>query len=147
MKALIHQFFDDYTRRFNDALNTETPDIEGMAACFASCFVEAGLAGIHCSRNNTQLRDMLPKGFAFYRSIGAVSMKIGSRVITPLDKCHAMVRIHWQSLYRKQEGNRLEIGFDAHYFVQVIDGTVKIFACVTGDEQKQLQEKGLTPYS
>lgn len=146
MKELIHQFFDDYVRRFNDTLNTDTPDIEGIAAGFASCFVQATPAGVLCGSNDAQFREVLPRGYAFYRSIGTVSMKIGSRVITPIDDYHAMVKIHWQSLYRKQDDSRIEIGFDVHYFVQVLRGTVKIFAYVTGDEQKVFREKGLTPY-
>ncbi len=52
-------------------------------------------------------------------------MKIGSKAITELDEYHAMVKIHWQSLYQKKEGNREEIGFDVHYFVQVMNGAVK----------------------
>ncbi|WP_118950495.1 hypothetical protein [Taibaiella helva] len=146
MKELIHQFFDDYARRFNEALASDAPDVEGTAACFAPCFVEAGPKGVQCGRNNAQFREMIPRGYAFYRSIGTLSMKIGSRIITPLDEQHAMVKIHWQSLYRKKEGNRVEIGFDVHYFVQVMGDTVSIFAYVTGDEQKLLQEKGLIPY-
>lgn len=146
MKELIHQFFDDYVRRFNDALHTDTPDIEGIAASFASCFVQATPAGVLCSSNDAHFREVLPRGYAFYRSIGTVSMKIGSRIITPIDEHHAMVKIHWQSLYRKQDDSRIEIGFDVHYFVQVLDNAVKIFAYVTGDEQKVFEEKGLKPY-
>ncbi len=146
MKELISRFFDDYASRFNKALKGEMPDVEETVNSFASCFVEASPAGIICSKNDERFRDAIPKGYEYYRSIGTVSMKIGSKAITELDEYHAMVKVHWQTLYQKKEGNREEIGFDVHYFVQVINGTVKIFSYITGDEQKLLQEKGLVPY-
>lgn len=146
MKELISQFFDDYASRFNKALKGEVPDIESTANSFAACFVEASPVGVICSKNDERFKEAIPKGYAFYKSIGTVSMKIGSKTITELDGYHAMVKIHWQSLYQKKEGNREEIGFDVHYFVQVMDNKVMIFAYITGDEQQLLQEKGLVPY-
>lgn len=146
MKELISRFFDDYASRFNKALKGKDPDVTGTTGSFASCFVEASPAGIICSKNDERFKEAIPKGYAFYQSIGTVSMKIGSKAITELDEFHAMVKIHWQSLYEKKEGNREEIGFDVHYFVQVMNEKVKIFAYITGDEQKLLQEKGLAPY-
>lgn len=146
MNELIAPFFDNYALRFNEVLHGSEPDVAATADNFADCFVEASPAGIQCGKNDERFKESIPKGFAFYKSIGMISMKIGSRIITPLDEYHAMVKIHWQSLYVKKEGNRLEIGFDTHYFVQVKNGTVKIFAYVTGDEQKVLEEKGLAPY-
>lgn len=146
MKELISRFFDNYAARFNSALQDEAPDIEATVNSFGPCFVEASPAGIICSKNDERFKDAIPKGYQFYKSIGTVSMKIGSKTITELDEYHAMVKIHWQSLYQKKEGNREEIGFDVYYFVQVMDQRPKIFAYVTGDEQKLLQEKGLVPY-
>lgn len=146
MKELINRFFDEYAARFNKALKGEAPDVEGTVNSFAPCFVEASPAGIICSKNDDRFKDAIPKGYEYYRSIGTVSMKIGSKAITELDEYHAMVKVHWQTLYQKKEGNREEIGFDVHYFVQVMHDAVKIFSYITGDEQKLLQEKGLVPY-
>lgn len=146
MNELIHQFFDDYARRFNQALSGADPDVSRTVDSFATCFVEASPAGIICSKNDERFKDAIPRGYDFYKSIGTQSMKIGSKIITPLDEMHAMVKIHWQSLYVKQAGNKEEIGFDVHYFVQVKDNAVKIFAYVTGDEKKLLEERGLVPY-
>ncbi len=146
MNELIAKFFDDYAKRFNAALKGEEPDVEQTVAAFAPCFVEASPVGIVCSKNDERFKDAVPKGYDFYKSIGTQSMKICSKVITILDSMHAMVKIHWQALYVKQAGNRAEIGFDVHYFVQVKDNVVKIFSYVTGDEQKLLEENGLVPY-
>lgn len=146
MTELIAAFFDDYARRFNQALNGDMPDVDKTVAAFASCFVEASPVAVICNKNDERFKDAIPKGYDFYRSIGTQSMKICSRVITVLDSMHAMVKIHWQALYVKQAGNREEIGFDIHYFVQVKDGAVKIFAYITGDEQQLLKDRGLVPY-
>ena len=147
MKEVISQFFDDYAKRFNEALSGAEPDIANTVAGFAPCFVEASPVGIICSKNDERFKDAIPRGYDFYKSIGTKSMKICSQVITVLDDLHAMVKIHWQSLYVKQAGNREEIGFDVHYFVQVKEDKVKIFAYITGDEQKLLDERGLVPYT
>jgi hypothetical protein len=146
MKEVISQFFDDYAKRFNEALSGAEPDVENTIASFAPCFVEASPVGIICSKNDERFKDAIPRGYDFYKSIGTQSMKICSQVITVLDDLHAMVKIHWQSLYVKQTGNKEEIGFDVHYFVQVKDEQVKIFAYITGDEKKLLDERGLVPY-
>jgi len=146
MNDIISRFFDDYAARFNKALSGQDPDIADTVAAFAACFVEASPAGIICSKNDERFRDAVPKGYAFYKSIGTQSMKICSKVITPLDAMHAMVKIHWQALYVKKAGNRAEVGFDIHYFVQVKDGAAKIFAYITGDEQQLLKAHGLEPY-
>lgn len=146
MKERIAQFFDNYAARFNAVLKGAEPDVAATCACFAGCFVSSGPAGVQCGNNDERFRESIPQRFAFYKSIGMESMNIGSRVITQLDDMHAMVKIHWQSRYVKQEGNRVEIGFDNHYFVQVRNENVKIFAYTTGDEQQALAEKGLEPY-
>lgn len=146
MKELISQFFDDYARRFNEALNGAEVDVDAVAGSFASSFLEASPVGINCGKNDNTFKEVIPKGYAYYRSIGTASMKIGSKVITILDEFHAMVKIHWQALYIKKEGNKEEVGFDVYYFVQVMENKPKIFAYITGDEQKLLKEKGLEPY-
>lgn len=141
----INDFFDAYAQRFNDALQGKEPDIEGTVAAFASSFVEASPAGIIAGANDENFRKAVPEGFAFYRSIGTVSMDIASREITMIDQYHRMVKIHWLARYRKKDGGEELIGFDVHYFVQILKDRIKIFAYVTGDEQKVLRERGLIP--
>jgi len=145
MKEQISRFFNDYVSRFNAALQGHEPDVEGTVGSFAGCFVEASPAGIQCSRNDERFREAVPKGFAYYRETGMMSIRIGSRIITQLDAYHAMVKIHWQSVYCRKDGGREEVGFDVHYFVQVLQDQPRIFAYITGDEQKALEERGLLP--
>jgi hypothetical protein len=54
-----------------------------------------------------------------------------------------MIKIHWLSEYLKKDNSHLSIDFDVFYFVQYVNGAIKIFSYITGDEQKILKENGL----
>jgi hypothetical protein len=56
-----------------------------------------------------------------------------------------MVKVHWDSLYVKKNGEGVQIEFTVIYLVQTIGGSPKIFGDITGDEQKVLKEHGLMP--
>lgn len=145
MKQELENFFDAYEARFNDALKGLPVDLEGTTAAFADTFIEASPKGIVCGENDDTFREAIPKGYDFYRSIGTKAMRIVWRNITPLDDYHALVKIHWQGLYDKADGGEEKIDFDVIYFVQMLNAAPKIFAYITGDEQKVLQERGLIP--
>lgn len=140
----LEAFFDEYEARFNDALKG-SPDIDATVAAFADTFIEASPKGIICGQNDEQFREAIPKGYDFYRSIGTKAMRIVWRNITPLDDYHALVKIHWQALYERPDADDEKIDFDVVYFVQMLEDTPKIFAYVTGDEQRVLKEHGLIP--
>ena len=146
MKESIAQFFDDYAKRFNDSLHGLSVDIEKTAASFADYFIESNPNNVICTKNDEAFKASIPHGYDYYKSTGLQSMKICSKAITILDDFHAMVKVHWQSLYIKKEGNKLELGFDVHYFVRCIDDKVQIFSYATGDEQQFLKANGIEPY-
>lgn len=139
MKDRIQTFFAAYEQRFNDALGGQQVDVDETTAAFADYFVESSPAGVMGGMNDEQFKEQIPKGFEFYKSIGTLSMKIGQLDITELDEFHAMAKVHWISAYK---GNR-QIEFDVHYFLNMLNGAPKIFAYITGDEQKVLSENGL----
>ena len=142
----IERFFAGYAARFNLALGDATVmDVEGTAAAFADCFVAANPQGVACGKNDRRFRTAIPQGWEFYRRIGMTSMEITSILVTPLDEIHAMARVSWDSRYRRGDGHEEQIEFDVIYLVQILDGTPKIFAYITGDEEKALREKGLGP--
>jgi hypothetical protein len=146
LQSMLTAFFAQYSARFNRGLG-ETPavDAEGTAAAFTDCFLAANPAGVWCGKNDEQFLAQIPQGFAFYRSIGTQSMTIDGLDITPLDDLHAMVRVHWNSRYIKQDGSEVAIPFDVIYLLQILDGQPKIFAYITGDEMQVLKEHGLLP--
>jgi hypothetical protein len=145
----VHQrltaFFTDYETRFNRFLSDSHLDLDGQVGAFADCFVESSPVGVSCGKNDDQFRKAIPEGFAFYKSIGTQSMKIGALDITPLDDYHAMVKVHWESHYKKPDGSPLQIDFDVIYMLQILDDQPRIFAYITGDEQGTLQKHGLIP--
>lgn len=142
----IETFFAEYAARFNHSLqDPPVVDVDGVLASFADCFIEASPLGVNCGKNDEQFREVIPQGYAFYRSIGTTAMNVKGVDVTPLDEFHAMARVHWESRYRRQDGGEERIEFDVIYFLQTLDGQPKVFAYITGDEQKVLREHGLIP--
>lgn len=141
----IGRFFDNYAARMNGALG-ESPsvNVEEVAGQFASYFVEASPVGVNGGSNGAEFRAMIPRGYEFYRKIGTQSMNITDRQITPLDEFHWMVKVHWKADYLTRAEKRETIEFDVIYFVQILnDEMPKIFAYITGDEQRVMREHGL----
>jgi hypothetical protein len=142
----LRDFFAAYEARTNRALQDPPEvDVEATAAAFADCFVEASPKGVQCGQNDDQFREVIPKGFDFYRSIGTKTMKIVSLETTLLDDFHALARVHWEAFYERKDGRQERIEFDVIYLVQRTGDQPRIFAYVTGDEEKLYQEKGLVP--
>lgn len=138
----LDDFFRAYEKRFNDFLSGKELDLEGTVNSFATFFVEASPAGVRGGANDNNFRPAVEKGYAFYKSIGTRSMTITGSDITLLDDFHAMARIHWRSVNVK-DNSEIVIDFEVIYFVQTIHSVSKIFAYITGDEQKVLREREL----
>jgi hypothetical protein len=144
-KKELNEFFAAYEQRFNDGLSGKV-DVQGTIDAFAECFVEASPVGIICGQNGNDFRKAIPQGYDFYKSIGTQSMTIAETDITLINDLHAVTKVHWLSHYlRKQDLNPVSIEFDVHYFTQQQNGGPRIFAYITGDEQKALREHGLIP--
>ncbi|MBT1687485.1 hypothetical protein [Dawidia soli] len=141
IKQKTEAFFGEYEDRFNRGLSGK-PDVEGTAAAFADSFIESSPAGVHAGKNGDEFRKAIPQGIEFYKSIGTRSMNVKKLDVTLIDDFHVMARVHWDSRYR-QEGRDVAIEFDVVYFLRDFDGGLKIFAYVTGDEQKVLEQYGL----
>ena len=81
------------------------------------------------------------KGLQFYRSIGTKSMNVSEIAVTTLDRFHALARVRWQSQYRKRDGERERIDFDAIYLLEINGERPRILACITGDEREARRER------
>lgn len=140
----IDSFFQQYAARTNKAINGEDIDVAEAVNCFALCFVEASPSGIICGNNDADFKKKIPEGFAFYRKLGITAMNILSSQISLLDDLHAMAKIHWSAVYKREKDNRSgTINFDVIYLLQLRNDSCKIFAYITGDEQQALKEAGL----
>ncbi len=137
-------FFDQYAGRVNQALKHEKEyDIEGTANAFAHYFIESSPLGVVCTKNDQHFKDAIPRGYDFYEDTGITSMNILSKEITLLNDFHAMVKVHWNSDFMRHDHSTGTIEFDVFYFLLLENNSYKIFAYITGDEQKALQENGL----
>jgi hypothetical protein len=140
----IDAFFHNYAERFNCALEGKETDIDASLDAFTDCFIESSPAGVQCNRNGIASPEGLPESYAFYRKIGTTCMVITSREITVLDDCHAMVKVRWKANYSQgEQGEMME--FDSFYFLTLANDEPKIFAYITGSEQKLLKERGIIP--
>lgn len=137
----IEQFFEAYEKRFAEGLAGDAI-AEETAEVFADFFVEASPMGIIGGKNDQAFRDRVPEGYDFYRSIGITKMEIRQLDITELNELHYMVEVYWESFYVR-DGQPDSIEFSVIYFLQHLNGALKVFAYITGDEQAVLKERGL----
>lgn len=145
MQRKVARFFRRYAERFQRSLDDSShADTDGVVASFADYVVGSGPAGVHGGKNGLKFKFMIGRGFAYYRKIGTVSMKIAELEVTPLDKLHALAEVTWDSRYRRRKGGaKVRIVFTNLYFVRLQRGAPKIFAYITGDEQALLKKHGL----
>ena len=140
----IRDFFAQYEARVNSALQaTAKADAKATAQAFSDCFIAANPGGVACGKNDEQFQLQILQGFEYYRSIGTKSMKISGLKVTALDEFHVQAIIRWQSDYVRRDGKGERIDFDVIYLLQTIGERPKIFAYITGDEERALREKGL----
>lgn len=139
---LINVFLSEYETEFNMAFHGD-PDIETTARLFAEHFVEVNAEGIISRKNDDDFRKYITEKYAFYKDIGLKEMRIVSRDISMLNDMHGMDKVKWRATYETKEGKREELEFEVIYLVQVINGDPRIFAYITGDENRALKEKGL----
>ena len=139
----LNDFFNVYADRFNNAINGNSPDIEGTAKSFSGCFIAANPLGVSCGTNNEDFREAMLQGYAFYKNIGVKAMDIVLLETNILDNFHEMTKIRWKCSYLKKDNSKGSIEFENFYFTQTIKNEHKIFAYITGDEQAAMKEHGL----
>jgi hypothetical protein len=141
-KEEIEDFFNRYASTMNNVLFGDIVDVNSFRGSFASYVVGANPAGIAGGKNDGDFGNSIKSGIDFYKRIGIISMNITAKDITILDEYHATARISWECIYNRNEDSG-GIPFDVFYVLQVRDHVAKIFAYVTGDEQKALRDQGL----
>jgi hypothetical protein len=144
IKEEVEDFFNRYASTMNNALFGDPVDENCFLDFFSSYVVGANPAGVFGGKNDMDFGKSIKSGIDFYKRIGVISMNIIAKDVEILDEYHSKARISWECIYNKEKKSG-EIAFDVVYLVQVKNHTVKIFAYVTGDEQKALREHELIP--
>lgn len=144
-RAEVEAFFAAYAARFQAALDDERhEDLDGITSAFGPYFVGSSPAGIMGGANDDKFRAILPQGFAQYRAAGGKAMRIDKLEVSELDDLHVMAAVGWAFDYiRPNDGKAGTIGFTNRYFLSFADGTPKIFAYITPDEQQAMKDHGL----
>lgn len=144
LETKIRALFDAYGKRSDDALQDPPKlDIDGVVGAFAPYFVESSPKGVMGGANNDRFRNMIPSGFARYRDVGGKHMTIKGLKVTELDRMHGVADVDWDFAYVDKAGKSGHVTFTNLYFVTIAQGTPKIFAYVTPDEDQAMQEHGL----
>lgn len=144
LETKVRELFDDYGRISNDALkDPSSVDIDGITAFFAAYVVGSTPHMVFGGANDEKFREVIPQGFAHYRKIGGKQMRITGIKVTPLNELHAVAEVGWDFAYLNKAGESGNIRFTNVYFITVADGQPRIFAYVTGDEEKAMKDHGL----
>ncbi len=144
-KEEIERFFAAYAKRSNDALrNPPIEDVDGVVSVFAPYFVEASPKGVMGGANGDEFRKMVPQGFAKYREVGGKAMRVTRVKTTELDDFNSLARVDWEFDYvRKSVGRSGVVAFQNIYLINFADGSPKVFAYITPDEEQAMKDHGL----
>jgi hypothetical protein len=144
LETKVRALFDAYGKRSDDALqNPPKEDVDGVTNSFAAYFVESSPRGVMGGANDGTFRAMIPKGFAHYRAVGGKHMTIKGIRVIELDRLHAVADVDWQFDYVNKAGKAGQVTFTNFYFITIADGSAKVFAYVTPDEDQAMQDHGL----
>nr|WP_250809780.1 hypothetical protein [Neorhizobium tomejilense] len=141
----VRRLFDEYGRTSNDALkDAASVDVSGVAAFFAPYFVGSTPQAVFGGANDAAFREVIPQGFARYRDAGGKRMDITGVRISCLNDLHALAEVGWDFSYVNKAGEAGNVRFTNFYLVTIADGDPRIFAYITGDEEKAMRDHGLT---
>ncbi|MHA6688856.1 hypothetical protein [Devosia sp. A449] len=144
LETKIRVLFDAYGKHTENALrDPPLEDLEGVTRAFAAFFVESSPNGVIGGANDHNFRARIPQGFAHYRAVGGRHMTIKGLRVIELDRLHAVADVDWDFAYTNKAGKSGHVTFTNFYCITIADGTPKIFAYVTPDEQKAMQEHEL----
>ena len=140
----VERFFGRYERFFTQSLAGEVDGGE-MAALYAPAFIAASPLGVMAGRNDGTFHRALSDGYAQYRAIGTIGMRVRGVTLSPIDRLHAVAHVDWTATYGKPGQPPVDIDFTVHYLMQEWEGHPRIFGWISGDEQALLRQHGIIP--
>lgn len=141
-KESLEQFFQRYEHFFMQSLNGEV-DCNMISELYAPEFITASPLGVMAGKNDDDFRQALSGGYEQYRKIGTKEMRVKSVEVTPIDELHCIARVSWTASYVPENKPQVDIDFDVHYLMQEINGQLRVFGWISGNEQELLKQYGV----
>ena len=138
----LGRFFQRYERFFMQSLSG---DIDGdeMSELYAPEFIAASPIGVLAGKNDVGFRQALSDGYEQYREIGTKGMRIRGVEMSQIDALHCVANVAWTASYEVANKQQIDIDFDVHYLMQELNGKLRIFGWISGNEQELLKQHGV----
>lgn len=141
-KDTLEKFFQRYERFFMQSLNGEI-DGDEMWELYAPEFIAASPMGVLAGKNDTDFRQALSAGYEQYRKIGTKGMHVRGVGMSQIDTFHCVANVSWTASYETANKQQIDIDFDVHYLMQELNGKIRIFGWISGNEQELLKQHGV----
>lgn len=141
-KEALEKFFAQYERFFMQSLNGEING-EEMSKLYAPEFIAASPLGVLTGKNDENFRQVLSNGYEQYRKIGTKGMHVRSVRMQPIDEIHCIADVAWTASYEKLDKQQIDIDFNVYYLMQELNGSLRVFGWISGDEQEALKKYGV----
>lgn len=141
-KDSLKQFFQRCEQFFMQSLDGELDDTV-MSELYASEFIAASPLGVLTGKNDTNFQQALSEGYEQYRKIGTKEMRVRDVEMLPIDDLHCVADVAWTASYEVANGQQVNIDFNVHYLMQNLNGKLRVFGWISGNEQELLKEYGV----
>lgn len=141
-KDALEKFFQRYERFFMQSLIGEI-DGDEMSELYAPEFIAASPLGVLAGKNDAGFRQALSDGYEQYRKIGTKGMRVRGVEMSQIDDLHCVANVAWTASYEVANNQKVDIDFDVHYLMQELNGNLRIFGWISGNEQELLKQYGV----
>ena len=141
-KDTLEKFFQRYERFFMKSLSGEI-DRDEMSELYAPEFIAASPLGVLAGKNDAGFLQALSCGYEQYRKIGTKGMGIRGVEMLQIDELHCVANVAWTASYAAANKQQIDIDFDVHYLMQDLNGKLRIFGWISGNEQELLKQSGV----
>ncbi|RYE09447.1 MAG: hypothetical protein EOP22_09230 [Hyphomicrobiales bacterium] len=139
----VEAFMQGYAEAMDSGVKSGKPDGKLIACHFAADLIAASPAGIQAA-SSKGLAAVVEQGIASYRAMGGAAFVAEAIAIEELAPTSFMASVGWRFDYKRpKDGKEGSVSFTNRYFVNSADGSPKIFAWITPDEQAALKQHGL----
>lgn len=141
-KDALEKFFQRYEQFFMQSLIGEI-DGDEMSELYAPEFIAASPLGVLAGKNDAGFRQALSDGYEQYRKIGTKGMRVRGVEMSQIDDLHCVANVAWTASYEVANNQKVDIDFDVHYLMQELNGKLRIFGWISGNEQELLKQYGV----